>query len=1490
MFPDKIYPLTNAQERIWFTQIVYPNSSMFNIGGTVRIHGQVDVNTLRLAFAQFVFEHDSLRLQYTTVNEKPFQYISSVTSADQLDIPFVDFENYQDKEKELDQWVRTQTSQLLLLRDMPLYRFIIFRTDFDQYGYLFLIHHIVADGWSFQIFTQELQENYEMLIQNKPKLKRLQQNFDDYLICEEKYLNSPKYEKDKSYWNRVFSTPVVQLATSCTDCKGYRSTFFISEKYTQRIKHFCRTYSISESAFYSGVCVLYTYKTQGLTDIVIGNPVLGRSGRKERDIFGMFVNTLPLRYQIESKQQIKAFFQNIDSKVKKNLIHQKYPYNHIIRDLKLGSQSLYSMCVNYYNTKMAGCFAGFPVTNSEFFNGEQEYNIQLIVRDWLDDSCTQIDIDSKETYLSKDQVSDMFEKLMNIIEICVSDPEQTIGGFSLLSDIDWMNQILQFNNTYSKLPEGTILNAFLSQTSLTPNRLAVQDGEEYITYADLAEKVYIVAARLQTKGICKGKIVGLLTKGSAKAVISILGILASGGAYLPIDPQWPSDRITLVLKDAGINILLSDGGLSEEVNFNGETISLDQLLYSTDAITSLQSFPKSNDLAYVIYTSGSTGKPKGVMIKHRSLLNYILWAKDQYIKLDHEIMPLYSSLAFDLTVTTIFLPLICGGTIKVYHESTVGTVLDSILDEDICTLIKLTPAHLRTLMERNEINSRLHTLIIGGEKFSTTLATKISSIFSNPIIIYNEYGPTEATVGCMLYKFDGSNKTESVPIGSPAYNTKILVVDKDKNPVPIWAQGELYIGGECLSLGYLNCSDLTSERFVSTLCGLDGPFYRTGDIVRFISSNCIEFIGRVDRQINNKGYRIEPIEIENCLCNQKHIKEAVVVSVNWNETEILCAYYVADMQLDEEELKRTISAQLPYYMVPSVFYAVNSIPLTINKKIDYAHLPHPEMLISKLEQSEVINQRLGQKEKVLLDCLSSIFDHQVSINQNFYYIGGDSIKAIQLSSHMFELGYQLSVKDILNNPTIHFMAKFIHNATVPVHDQSNCKGLVPLTPAVEWFIHVFGKNHETQKTSNSYCHCLHLALSTSWTKSELQEVMKTLISHHDSLRLIFDKENGCLKYNDSLDVSNLVHEYNLGEGIKEIGNIINEQLQFLINSINIYEGPIICAELLHADNHEDTMLLVIHHLAVDGVSWRIILEDLETLLSQMTNGQPRILPLKTASFQLWARRAQQESYRYKKEISYWESQQKKYIKFPNVNEFLTKPHMIQSILDIQTTQDLMTKACAPYRTDVEELLLVALAIALGPIFSIDEVIIERESQGRVIWNDSTDDTTRTVGWFSSFYPVKLPTQTQNKDWDNRIKTVKEILHGISDLGIGYGLCAEIQDRWQKESQWIRFNYLGAFQTQYKHFSIIPDVNIEFIVPQTNFLDILVLMYQDKLYMQIRYNPNCLAKSIVQHIADDWKKEIIDIVQFCLNKDVPELTPSDFENLALTQEEIDGLFE
>ena len=514
--------------------------------------------------------------------------------------------------------------------------------------------------------------------------------------------------------------------------------------------------------------------------------------------------------------------------------------------------------------------------------------------------------------------------------------------------------------------------------------------------------------------------------------------------------------------------------------------------------------PEPGDLAYILYTSGTTGEPKGVMIEHKGLVNYIYWANKVYVRGDEMAFPFFTSLSFDLTITSIFTPLISGNKVVVYRDDQEVYVLNRIILDNLVSIIKMTPTHLSLLVDMDCSKSKIERIIVGGEQLTAELCKTITEKFSHKIEIYNEYGPSEAVVGCMIYQYDKEkDKGFAVPVGKPADNVKVFILDPSKKPMPLNGIGEMFISSPGLSRGYLNKPELTKEKFIKSPFTKGERMYATGDLAKFIAPDCIEYCGRADQQIKLHGYRIELDEIKNCLQKMRQIKDAVVIhKKNASGKEYLCCYYVKRESVTKQELVEYLTGELPGYMVPHLYYELNEIPVTTNRKLNISALPEIEETAEKNESS---TDYLDEKCKTLIEVLHSVFPNEhIEMQSDFYQLGGDSIQAIRISSQMLEYGFHLKASNILFSPIISDMVRYITKA-VPDKEEEITDWIEP-TPIIAQF---FDRNHPDR---NYYHQSLLLELDQRVGVADLENVFQMLIKHHDILRMHLDRESQKLKY------------------------------------------------------------------------------------------------------------------------------------------------------------------------------------------------------------------------------------------------------------------------------------------------------------------------------------------------------------------------------------------
>lgn len=1491
----ELYPLTHPEKRIWYLEKIYPNTSMHNIGGFVRIKGNINFGVLEKAINIFIKKNEGIRLQFTEHTGQIMQYVNDY---DKYLVEFFEFDKYNNSEYEFNKWVSKEIEKPFPIENSRLFYFAMFRISDNETGYLAKLHHIIADGWSTNIMTEQIYDIYTKLASGEEVNNEVVYTYLDYIENEKKYLNSTKFIKNKDFWNKRFKDiPENILDLRMEDTKGARKSFSFDIDKSQELREFTKKNKVSLNTFFVATFLIYLSKVNDINDIVIGTPVLNRCGKNEKNVVGMYTSTMPFRFKVNDEYTFSEFMQSVNEELMRCYLNQKYPYDILVQDLELnkkGRDSLYDICVNYYNTRHKTELNGMRVDTTEFYNGNQAYSLQLVIKDWSDTGSLALDFDYKVKLFTEKQIENMYIWINNLITQILFNPFEKIYNMDILSEDEKYELIYGYNQTEQAYPEEkTIYELFEEQVERTPNKIAVSFKNKQLTYRELNERANQLSRILIDNGVEEEKIVGIMANHSIETIISIFAILKAGGAYLPIDPECPEDRISYMLKDCKITVMITNCYVNDNINFDGKILDLNICNFDTRESSNLQRKCNPDSLAYVIYTSGSTGKPKGVMIEHRGLVNYIWWAKKMYIKNDNEIFALYSSLAFDLTITSIFTPLISGNEIMIYLNDGDEHVLYKIIKENIVTVIKLTPSHLALIKDRDNKSSAVRRLIVGGEELNTFLARNIYESFEGNVEIFNEYGPTETVVGCIIHKFDFYNdKSTCVPIGFPADNVKIYILDKQLKPVPNGNIGEIYISGDGVARGYINEGYLTSERFIHNpfICGK--RMYKTGDLARRLSNGEIEFIERIDSQVKIRGYRVELKEIEIQLLQYTNIRDVAVDIQVYGDSKYLCAYIVTNEQIPSNKLREFLSNCLPEYMIPTYFIKLDHIPLSSNGKVDRTKLPKPEIILNN--KDNFIDSR-NEKETKMIKAISEVIGiEKISVKDNFYHMGGDSIKAIQIASNLNRNGFKIKVKDILSNPVIEEMAACIKvDKDENFTDQGPYSGSIKATPIVSWFF------AQDLKNFNYYNQSILIELKHDFKFKDIENMINQLIKHHDSLRMNYDYQKRELYYNERyLNNYNKVYLYDLSkysvEEQKEQISIIGEKLK---SSINIENDILIKSCIFKLGNHYDKLLITAHHLIVDGVSWRIILDDIYIMLKQIFKGQELKLSKKTDSMQKWSQMLEEQTSNILlREKDYWDLTLSKEFIFPvdfNIVECVTEiKGTIRKSLGEEETYNLLHQANFPYNTEANDLLIAALAITLKETLGKDEVIIELESHGREDIFDGID-LTRTVGWFTSIYPlyIKVP----EDDISSAIKSIKEQIKNVPNNGIGFGILKYLSKSLKcKENKYIRFNYLGDICSQYDNdlLKLLDEKSGEECSSQNNLsclIDINCIVMDKNLNITATYNKNIFNDSTITEFLEKYINNIKKIVKHCCDKKRIEFTPSDFEVADISQEDLTLLF-
>ncbi|MDN4012927.1 amino acid adenylation domain-containing protein, partial [Chryseobacterium gambrini] len=1063
----------------------------------------------------------------------------------------------------------------------------------------------------------------------------------------------------------------------------------------------------------------------------------------------------------------------------------------------------------------------------------------------------------------------LLESLLNNFEDILSDYEsflnREINSYSLTDSKAREQILLNFNATEVTYPsDKNVLDLLESQVISRRNYTAVVYKDRELSYEELNELSNQLGHYLiDNYNIHGDDLICIKLPRSEKVIIAILGILKSGGAYVPIDPEYPNERIDYLLKDTGCKVLIDESFLSEfENQRKNYSIKNPEITIQLD------------HLAYVIYTSGTTGNPKGVMIEHRNLFHSTINRINFY---SIESMLLVPSFSFDSSVAVIFGVLCSGGRLLLEDNNKIKDleyISNQIIKYNIDGVLCVPNYYSNLIPYLNENGAgknNLKHIIVAGEELVKNLVLDHQK--HSKATLYNEYGPTECAVWSSVSVVENTN----VNIGRSIPNTEIYILDENRHLLPIGVAGELYISGAGLARGYLNLPDLSSEKFVANPFVDGRKMYRTGDLGRWLPDGNIEYLGRIDHQVKIRGHRIELGEIENQVFSYNTSIKFTIADVKEHEGEkSLVVYYVSDTIIDKQKLSEYLESKLPQYMLPSFYVALESMPLTSNGKIDRKMLP--EVSSIDLIKTEYIAPR-SSEEHALVSVFEQVLKYNpISIRDNYYNLGGDSIKSIQIVSRLRQLGYNLKVEHILRYPVLEELARYI---TIDVSEinQSAVTGDSVLTPIQRYF---FGNENIVNK--NHYNQAVILKSSERLSYSVLESSIQSLVNHHDALRMLYREENGkWSQYNSGTEGNHYHFEY---FDVREEGSLeaelaslekIGEHLQ---SNIDIESG--ILFHIGHVSMSDmDRIILVIHHLVVDGVSWRILLEDLGNLYDSGIKGVSYELPSKTDSFQSWGTtlEAYSKSPILSKEYLYWDSIESDVYPAIATDYTLNGKHILDTSINFslneESTKLLQTHVGKEYSAEINDVLLTGLALSLQEEFGINKTKILMEGHGREAMSTGLD-ISRTVGWFTTLYPFSLDISNNNQP---ALVSVKDGLRGIPNKGIGYGILNYLGDSFSSTNNpSIQFNYLGDFDDAIGHQFYYSSESIGISVSEENLgtdilLDVSGITISGKMNLTIRYSSSVFHAATVQKLMDNYQSHLEKMIHKEKESEVI-LTPSD----------------
>ncbi|BAZ43880.1 amino acid adenylation domain protein [Chondrocystis sp. NIES-4102] len=1502
---DDNLPLSYAQQRLWFLQQLEPDNPFYNISSAVSLRGDLNIPILEKCFNQIIQRHEILRTKFLSVDGKATQII---TPELQITLPVIEITerlpNRDDERSHYQSIIDLEAQTPFNLEIAPLLRTSLLHLGEGEYILLLTMHHIISDGWSTDILISEIVSLYQSLSNNQPStLEPLTIQYADYALWQRQWLQGDRLNKQIKFWQQqladipsVLPLPTDKPRPHIQSYRGRKQSFSICAELTTALKTLCQQENCTLYMILLAAFKVLLYRYTGTEDLVVGSPIANRQRTQIEPLIGFFVNTLALRTNLANNPNFLEVLTRVKEVTLSATANQDVPFELVVE--AVGSERTLSHTPLFqvmFVLQAVGSQLELPNLTWESLEvaaTTSKFDLTLMIAETETElkGCWEYssDLFNCETI---ERMSGHFQTLLTGI---IANPQESISQLPLLTTPE-QQLIREWNNTQADYSlDKRVDQLFAEQVAKTPDAIAVVWGNSQLTYAELNSQANQLANYLQLRGMKPETLVGIYCDRCVEMVIAILAVIKAGGAYIPLDPSYPPERLQFMVEDSKLAIILTTGKI-----FNSSSLIIDLEAEKAKIAQNSTKDPVNtltpDNLAYVIYTSGSTGKPKGVMIPHRALSNHMQWMQQALPLTAKDKVLQKTPFSFDAAVWEFYAPFLAGGTLVLAkpdgHQN--PDYLVELIRQQQITILQLVPSLLGVLLETDNISAcqSLRRVFSGGETLSCQLQQRFTQQLPH-CQLYNLYGPTEATIDTTYYLCPQAAQPVNI-IGFPISNVQVYILDKNLQIVPIGIPGEIYIGGAGLARGYLNNQQITNKQFIPN------PFikqdkqllYKTGDKARYLATGEIEFLGRIDKQVKLRGFRIELGEIQTQLEQHPQIKQALVQIRENQANHHLVAYYIAQQncEIETKDLRRHLQNKLPQYMIPGIFVPLESFPLTPNGKINTHALPIPDRAIAPTEYPS------NQIESSLIEIWQEVLQvDNIGINDNFFELGGDSILSLQVIAKAKSANIQLTPKQIFQAQTIAELSIVATTQTTQTTQQGIATGIIPLTPIQTRF---FAQN---------------LVDSHHWNQSIILEVrqgdfqlltqaIQHLWEHHDILRSrFFLTASGwqCIIDEDSKTTPIPIIEQQ-GQNLETIAS----QLQ---GSFNLTQGQLIKIVYFDLGQGSSKLLIIAHHLIIDGVSWRILLEDLTTAYEQLSQGKEITLPPKTTAYKYWAQQLQTyaQSQQVKEEAEYWLGlfegiNQNIPLDYADGENTVAAAATVSLTLTPKETQALREEVPAAYQTQINDILLTALAQTFQEWTGNNSLLIELEGHGREDILDNLD-LSRIVGWFTTIFPIIL-NLSPNSDPATAIKTIKEQLRSIPHKGINYGVLrylteeTDIKEKLEKlPTAAVRFNYLGqsdqiiANSALFKPTSQSRGNNQSLRGERDCLIEINSALTGGQLHIDWTYSQRIHQTQTIQQLAKTYREKLRSLISHCLSADAGGYTPSDFPQMQLDASQLDLL--
>ena len=1516
---DGRLPLSYQQQRLWVLNELQPGNTGYNMPFAFRIRGSWSIPRAQKALDEVMARHEVLRTAFHRDDEDIYQSCSAdavaiITNHDLTHVAVPD------RDRAVKALIDADAHTPFDLERAPLIRVAWIALSADEGVLYFNVHHLVFDGWSIDVLLRDFITVYRGLGEGGgARLLPLPIQYADYAVWQRRRLNDGRVSEHRAYWmqalsgaSAMHSLPLEFERPRMKQHVGDVVQGRVTAATLAQLQVTAGSLNITLFMLLHGALSLVLARYGSDPDVVIGTPVANRDNSQLDELVGFFINTLVLRVNCDESKTIGEYFRDVCEANLAAHTHQDIPFEMLLETLdvprSMAHSPLFQVMLSLDNNTRAASSQGL-LEVEPFTVGIEQAKYDLTLHASVGSDGLSLGWVYDVALFDEGTIRRLDSHLVRLLDALPGDAGRTLRSLESLPPTEYAALAPGLAGPVVDVDHSLMPHLRVAETARrTPHAIALFDGINEMTYAELDRKVDHLAHLLRARGIESQDRIGIILVPSPAMVVTLLAVMRVGAAYVPIDAAATQSHVDHVVSDSGLKLLLTSSDLPDRTRGNGlPACYLEEIFGDETWRTAAHAEAEACDedmLAYILYTSGSTGRPKGVAITRHGLCNYLGHCVNAYVCTPFEEAVMSSPLTFDATITTLFTPLVCGRRLRVLHagqEALAAALGELMLGDEVPRLFKLTPAHLDMLASywREQGESRQSAtaslVIVGGEQLLKKTLEPFLGRFTPRASFINEYGPTETVVGCCTYAVrsieDLQGGSAVVPIGRPIQNTWLHVCQGERL-APLGAVGELFIGGAGVARGYLNQPALHDRHFVPReIAGRTRRLYRTGDLVRLGIDGQLVFFGRNDEQIKLRGYRIEPAEIESRLCEFPGVREACVLLSDQLAAQALVAYVAMDDTQGREDaiadrLREWCKDRLAAHFIPATFRFVALLPVTANGKVDkraLLALPlHVQPTASYVAPESTMQQ-------VLCEVFASLLKRtRVGVNENFFSLGGDSILAIQAVSRARKAGVGISTQLIVEHQTVAELSRHAVDAGGRTAGVQATSGPFALTPIQRWFVHA------QPEALDHYNQSLLLEGPGELTAGILSRVIEALLARHDVLRATFDVKDGewqAFQHPfDERQVTATLHVEALPDGVEASRAFIAERCRHYQASLNLRAGPLFRV-VLFSGAPRTRVFIVAHHMVVDGVSWRIVLDDFERAYRQAVQGEAIMLGSKGTSYRYWSELLSRhaDGAELMAQEDYWRERSNApgfgYVEYPAA-EPPTVSTSRQAILELsaEQTEALLTHANVAFTTQTQDILLGALYLGLVPWAIGDTFRIDLEGHGREML-EANLDLSDTVGWFTCIYPQVL--RGVEGDLGETLRTIKEDMRAVPRGGVGGALFAG-------SASDILFNYLGQLDrggTVESVFTLANEDSGQQIAAharRTHKLAVTAFIVGGRMRITLDYSDAEFSAETANSMVHAIASAVDGLLAYCAKQARPMRTPSDFPLAKLRSETLDRL--